>query len=124
MRYFTFDEFDSPDKPRSCKMMDADFLSMLDEARDCAGIPFVISKGGGFRTVEYNQHLIEQGYPASRNSSHLLGLAADIYCTDSRSRYIIMEALAEVGFNRVGVAPAFLHVDLDLNKPQHRIWVY
>jgi len=124
MRYFNFEEFDSPDKPGSGEFMDSNFLAMLDEARDCAGIPFVISKGGGFRTVEYNRKLIKEGFPASRNSSHLLGLAADIYVTDSRSRYIIMEALAEVGFNRVGVAPNFLHVDLDMNKPQHRIWVY
>ena len=124
MRYFTLSEFDSPDKPGSGEMMDPDFLSMLDEARDCAGIPFVISRGGGFRTVEYNKQLIKEGYPASRKSSHLLGLAADIYCTDSRSRFIILDALQEVGFSRLGVAPSFLHVDLDTNKPQHRIWVY
>jgi len=105
-------------------MMDSDFLAMLDEARDCAGIPFVISRGGGFRTVAYNRQLIKEGYPASRKSSHLLGLAADIYCTDSQSRYIILDALQEVGFTRLGISPSFIHVDLDTNKPQHRIWVY
>lgn len=124
MRYFTVSEFDSPDQVNSGEMMDPDFLAMLDEARDCAGIPFVISRGGGFRTVAYNRQLIKEGYPASRKSSHLLGLAADIYCTDSRSRYIILDALQEVGFTRIGIAPNFIHVDLDTNKPQHRIWVY
>lgn len=124
MRYFTYREFDSPDSPGSGEMMDPDFLSMLDEARDCAGIPFVISRGGGFRTVAYNRQLIKDGYPASRKSSHLLGLAADIYVTDSRSRYIILDALQEVGFTRIGIAPNFVHCDLDTNKPQHRIWVY
>lgn len=124
MRYFTLDEFDSPDVPGSGKMMDPDFLSMLDEARDCAGIPFIISRGGGFRTVEYNRKLIQDGLPASKNSSHLLGLAADIYVTDSQARYIILDALQEVGFTRLGIASTFIHTDLDLNKPQHRIWVY
>jgi len=122
MRYFTFDEFDSPDQINSGEMMDPDFLAMLDEARDCAGIPFVITSG--FRTVAHNKKLIKQGYSASRNSSHLLGLAADIKCSDSRSRYIILDALNEVGFTRIGIAPNFIHVDLDINKPQHRIWVY
>jgi len=122
MRYFTFDEFDSPDQPGSGEMMDLDFLSMLDESRDVAGIPFVITSG--FRTVAHNKKLIKQGYSASRNSSHLLGLAADIKCSDSRSRYIILDALNEVGFTRIGIAPNFIHVDLDINKPQHRIWVY
>ena len=124
MRYFTYEEFDSPDQKGSGEMMDPDFLSMLDEARDCAGIPFVISKGGGFRTVAYNRQLIKDGYPASRNSSHLLGLAADIYCVDSQARFLILDALQEVGFTRLGVAPNFIHVDLDTNKPQHRLWVY
>ena len=122
MRYFTLSEFDSPDQSGSGEMMDPDFLSMLDEARDCAGIPFVITSG--FRSVAHNKKLIKEGYNASRNSSHLLGLAADIYCTDSRSRYIILDALQEVGFTRIGIAPNFIHVDLDTNKPQHRIWVY
>ena len=122
MRYFTLSEFDSPDQPGSGEMMDPDFLSMLDESRDVAGIPFVITSG--FRTVAHNKKLIKDGYPASRNSSHLLGLAADIYCTDSRSRFIILDALQEVGFTRIGIAPNYLHVDLDTNKPQHRIWVY
>lgn len=122
MRYFTYDEFDSPDSPGSGEMMDPDFLAMLDEARDVAGIPFKITSG--FRTVAHNRSLIKQGYSASRNSSHLLGLAADIYCTDSQSRFVILDALQEVGFTRLGVAPNFIHCDLDSNKPQHRLWVY
>ena len=124
MRYFTFDEFDSPDQKGSGEMMDPDFLAILDEARDCAGIPFVISRGGGFRTVAYNRQLIKDGYPASRKSSHLLGLAADIYVTDSQARFVILDALQECGITRLGISPTFIHCDIDPNKPQHRIWVY
>lgn len=122
MRYFTYAEFDSPDKPKSGEMMDPDFLAMLDEARDCAGVPFIITSG--FRTVAYNQQLIKEGYPASKNSSHLLGLAADIYVTDSQLRFVIIDALLEVGITRIGIASNFIHCDTDPNKPQHRIWVY
>jgi uncharacterized protein YcbK (DUF882 family) len=124
MRYFTLSEFDSPDQPGSGDMMDPDFLAILDEARDCAGIPFVISRGGGFRTVAYNRQLIKEGYPASRKSSHLLGLAADIYVTDSQARFVILDALQECGITRLGISPSFIHCDIDPNKPQHRIWVY
>jgi uncharacterized protein YcbK (DUF882 family) len=124
MRYFTFDEFDSPDQKGSGEMMDPDFLAILDEARDCAGIPFIISRGGGFRTVAYNRQLIKDGYPASRKSSHLLGLAADIYVTDSQARFVILDALQECGITRLGISPTFIHCDIDPNKPQHRIWVY
>ena len=124
MRYFTFSEFDSPDQKGSGEMMDPDFLAILDEARDCAGIPFVISRGGGFRTVAYNRQLIKDGYPASRKSSHLLGLAADIYVTDSQARFVILDALQECGITRLGISPTFIHCDIDPNKPQHRIWVY
>ncbi len=124
MRYFTYEEFNSPDDRNSGEMMDPDFLTILDEARDCAGIPFVISRGGGFRTVAYNRKLIKDGYPASRNSSHLLGLAADIYVTDSQARFIILDALQECGITRLGISPTFIHCDVDPNKPQHRIWVY
>jgi len=124
MRYFTYEEFNSPDDRNSGEMMDPDFLTILDEARDCAGIPFVISRGGGFRTVAYNRKLIKDGYPASRKSSHLLGLAADIYVTDSQARFIILDALQECGITRLGISPTFIHCDVDPNKPQHRIWVY
>mgnify|MGYP003678992235 CR=1 FL=1 len=34
MKYFTLQEFDSPDKPGSGKNMDKDFLEMIDCARE------------------------------------------------------------------------------------------
>ena len=48
MRYFTLSEFDSPDQVNSGEMMDSDFLAMLDEARDCAGIPLLFPEVGVF----------------------------------------------------------------------------
>lgn len=124
MRYFKFSEFDSPDAPGSGEKMDPEFLRMIDQARARAGIPFVISKGGGFRTPEYNAHLCRVNPRASKTSSHKKGLAADIKTPDSRSRFLILDALISVGFNRIGIASGFIHVDNDPSKPEDLVWVY
>jgi hypothetical protein len=30
----------------------------------------------------------------------------------------------EAGFNRIGIAPTFIHVDNDPSKPEDVIWLY
>ena len=120
-KYFALSEFDSPDFPASGLNMDATFLQMLDSARDKAGIPFKITSG--YRTAEYNQSLKDRGYKASPNSSHLKGCAADIACTSGVDRWKIISALIDAGFNRIGVAKGFIHVDNDPDKSP-AIWTY
>lgn len=117
LTHFTLDEFDSPDLKGSGANMDDTFLSMLDDARNIAGIPFNINSG--YRTRSHNKKV-----KGSSDSSHLKGLAVDISCTDSRSRFIILDALKSVGFNRIGIAKTFIHVDLDFDKSQRVIWTY
>jgi len=116
MKYFKLEEFDSPDLKGSGKNMKKDFLVKLDEARELAGIPFKINSG--FRTKA--QNLKAKG---ASKSSHLIGVAADISCRDSVSRQIIVNALITVGFTRLGIANSFIHVDLDINKPD-AVWLY
>lgn len=123
-KYFKLEEFDSPDAPGSGKQMSPEFVRMLDEARAIAGVPFKISKGGGFRTKEYNKALLQRNRHASPTSSHMKGLAADILVTDSRTRALIVQALIRVKFNRIGIAPTFIHVDDDPAKPEDMLWVY
>ena len=108
-RYFK--ELDNLDK------MDKTFLLRLDEARERAGIPFVINSA--YRTPEHNAKI--GGKP---NSSHLKGLAVDISVTNSRQRFIVLNALLEVGFTRIGIADTFIHVDLDSGKSKEVIWTY
>jgi uncharacterized protein YcbK (DUF882 family) len=117
MVHFTLSEFDSPDLPGSGQNMDSTFLNMLDSARELAGIPFKINSG--MRTTQRN---MEVG--GKIRSSHLVGLAADIHVTDSRSRFIILNALISVGFNRIGIAKTFIHVDNDLSKAKNVYWTY
>lgn len=121
-KYFTLAEFDSPDAEGSGQYMNQEFLQMLDRAREIAGIPFKINSG--FRTREHNSYLLANGYKASPNSAHLRGCAADIAATSSKQRYLILTALIAVGFNRIGVANGFIHVDTDETKPANRIWTY
>jgi uncharacterized protein YcbK (DUF882 family) len=120
-KYFTIGEFDSPDLPNSGINMDNEFLKLLDKARDTAGIPFKITSG--YRTSEYNKSLQDKGYKASPNSSHLRGYAADIACTSGTDRWTIIDSLIKAGFNRIGVAKTFIHVDNDPDKSS-AIWTY
>lgn len=121
-KYFKYSEFDSPLQQGSGQLMDDGFLYMLDNARHIADVPFTITSG--FRIEADIERLEKEGYKVSKNSSHLKGLAADIACTDSITRYIIIDALLKAGFTRIGIAKTFIHVDNDLDKAQNCIWTY
>jgi|TARA_R100000388_G_scaffold31519_1_gene24671 uncharacterized protein YcbK (DUF882 family) len=121
-KYFKLSEFDSPDKPGSGEMMDPSVVQMLDIARDIYGYPMIVTSG--FRTIEHNRSLIERGYAASPKSSHLLGLAVDIAVPNSQRRFLMLEALLDAGFHRIGIGKNFIHVDLDPNKTPNTLWVY
>ena len=96
--------------------MNKDFLFVLDEAREFAGIPFVINSA--YRSPN---HPLSVKNPTS---SHIKGLAVDIKATDNATRFKIVEALISVGFTRIGIADTFIHVDLDFDKRQNIIWTY
>jgi len=96
--------------------MSKEFLFVLDEAREIAGIPFVINSA--YRSPEHPLSI------KNPSSSHIKGLAVDIKATDSNTRFKIVQALITVGFTRIGIADTFIHVDLDLDKTQNVIWTY
>ena len=96
--------------------MNKNFLFVLDEAREFAGIPFVINSA--YRSPN---HPLSVKNPTS---SHIKGLAVDIKATDNATRFKIVEALISVGFTRIGIADTFIHVDLDFDKRQNIIWTY
>ena len=117
MKYFEHKEFDSPDKPGSGHLMDENFLGRLDDARGIAGVPFKITSG--YRTREHNDRV-----GGVDSSAHTSGHACDIACRDSVTRWLIINALMLCGFNRIGIADTFIHVDDDPNKPENVIWTY
>jgi len=110
-------EFDSPDLPGSGNRMQPIFLEMLQRMRTIAGISFRINSG--FRTAAHNRAI-----NGASNSAHLRGVAADIHCTTSRNRSILVRAAIQAGFSRIGIAPTFVHVDCDNTLPGNIIWLY
>lgn len=96
--------------------MNEDFMKVLDDARELAGVPFKLTSA--YRTKEY-----ELSKGRTGTSSHCKGVAVDIYCTDSRKRYLIVQSLIAVGFMRIGIAKNFIHVDADEEK-RASIWLY
>ena len=96
--------------------MNVDFLAKLDEAREFAGIPFIINSA--YRSPSHPESI------KNPTSSHIKGLAVDISAKDSITRFKVLDALIAVGFNRIGIAGTFIHVDLDLDKSQNVIWTY
>ena len=89
---------------------------MLDDARDIAGVPFLITCG--LRTPEQNTVLPE----SVQNSAHLTGNAVDLACSDSRARYSMLRGLMLVGFNRIGIYAGHLHADNSSTLPQSVCW--
>ena len=106
MRYFKLSEFDCP----CCGQneMNKSFLNRLDVARSQAGTAFIVNSG--YRCEAHNKTV------GSTSTNHTLGLAADIRCTSDRLRMLIVKALLDAGFNRIGIYQTFIHVDTN-NKP-------
>jgi zinc D-Ala-D-Ala carboxypeptidase len=119
MEFFDYYEFDCQCKGCLVKgeAMDSDFLRQLDLARKVAGVSFNINSG-----MRCDSHNTEVG--GSETSSHLTGHAADIATPDSRARFAIMDGLRQAGFERIGVAKTFIHVDNDPKKTGAVCWVY
>lgn len=115
MTHFNITEFECP----CCKQrkMNFDFLELLDKARDLAGIPFIVTSG--YRCEKHNKEI-----HGKKDSAHLRGYAADIFCNDSKHRQIILRALLLAGFRRIGVAKDFIHADSDPNKVPGVVWLY
>lgn len=81
-------------------------------------LKFDIIITSAFRTPEENEAI--GGNP---NSSHLRGLACDIRTTSDADRYELILKAVESGFTRIGIAKDHLHIDIDPEKNQKRIWV-
>ena len=94
-------------------------IEMLDDARDMAKIPFVITSGA--RCAAHNASI-----GASPTSSHTLGLAADIAAPTSHHAFLIMQSLIFCGFKRIGWSQEkkFIHCDIDTDKPQRVLFSY
>lgn len=112
--FFSQTDFDKANPPCSMDTMDRDFMLRIEAARIIAGIPFIVTSA--FRTVD---HELSRG--RNGTSSHTKGLALDIRAMNDRERFIIVDALRRVGFNRTWIYRDrnFIHVDMDKSKDQN-----
>jgi zinc D-Ala-D-Ala carboxypeptidase len=115
MKYFKREEFVCP----CCGVEDMQetFLNMLDIARGEAGVSFTINSG--YRCKSHNAEV-----GGATHSSHTTGYGVDISCTSTANRFKIVNSLLARGFNRIGIANSFIHVDCDPSLPCKVIWVY
>lgn len=90
-------------------------MTMLDSLRKAVGRPLPINSG--YRCPAHDQ--VEGG-----EGNHTQGLAADIACTDSSLRFLIIFYALQLGFKRIGVAKTFIHLDMCGDKPQQVVWLY
>ena len=96
-----------------------DLLGRLNQAREMAGIPFIITSG--YRCQNHNDKV--GGKP---NSAHTTGQAVDIAFKNSNQCFKILKALYDAGFKRIGInfAKSFIHCDVDCSKPQDVLFKY
>lgn len=93
-----------------------ELVDRLEQVRRNCGYPIVITSG-----CRCEKHNLAVG--GKENSSHLLGLAADIQCDfPAKRRWILRHSIYV--FDRIGIAKYFIHLDIDPNKPVDVIWLY
>jgi len=99
-------------------LLDSELLEKLDYLRSLIDEPIKITSA--YRCKEHNARI--GGKPSS---SHLKGLAVDIFIPNNHYRYKVLDnVFVEELFNRIGVAENFIHLDIDENKPQEVCWGY
>ncbi len=93
--------------------LDPQLVEMLEQARENAGVPFIITEG-----------LIEKDHPGSHvnNTAHSRGKAVDLACYESGPRFNMINALLSAGFKRIGVYDRHIHADNDSTLPQNVMW--
>ncbi len=119
MRHFTPDEFNCKcgECVRGYDDMQEELITRLDDARERAGVPFVITSA-----VRCEKH--NRAVGGVDSSAHVDGWAVDIAASGSRKRWHVVSALIEAGFTRIGIADTFVHADCDPSKSDRVIWTY
>ena len=102
MKYFKLSDFDCQETGEN--EMCPNFLYKLDDLRDACGFPFIIISG--YRSPS---HSIES--KKEKPGTHAQGIASDIKVNNGMERYLIVKNAVEMGFNGIGIAKTFIHVD-------------
>lgn len=98
------------DKEMDCgcgceKTVVPELLMRLEALRVLLDRPLPVTSGA--RCESHNREV-----GGKQRSLHLKGLAVDIACTDSNLRVAIIRNAGKLGFNGIGIAKTFVHLDL------------
>lgn len=113
MRYFKLSDFDCQETGNN--EMSEEFLDKLDDLRHVCGFPFIITSG--YRDPS---HSIEAR--KAKAGTHARGIASDIRINNGNEAYQIIKHAQSMGFNGIGLAKTFVHVDTRKTMPV--IWSY
>ena len=116
-KYFQDSEFNRCSPAFSSDDMHPESLKRLHQAREHAGIPFVLSSA-------YRSPAHDKSKGRSGTGAHTMGRAVDIRCNTSANRWKIVSALIAAGFTRIGIANTFIHADDSPKHAQSVIWTY
>ena len=98
------------------KTVSPELLVRLEALRSMLGQPLSVTSGA--RCEAHNRKI-----GGATNSWHMKGLAVDIACVDSRLRGDIIRLAGILGFNGIGVAKTYIHLDLQ-PADRRRCWLY
>jgi len=87
------------------KTVSPELLVRLEALRGMLDRPLPVNSGA--RCETYNRQV-----KGKLNSLHLKGLAVDLACRDGVLRSLIVRAAVALGFNGIGIAETFVHIDL------------
>ena len=96
-------------------------VEKLQNIRDVTNKSMTITSG--LRCEAFNTKI--KGSPSSSHvpNDEGIGLAVDIACTTSESRFEIVDVAIKF-FRRIGISGNFIHLDIDPYKTQDVIWTY
>ena len=96
-------------------IVEPNFLDIMNLIRADFGRPMKVNRWYSCPT-----HDAELG----GKGNHPRGMAADIACVHSLTRYHLMTLAEKHGIQRIGVGRTFLDMDTIPDAPTPRIWVY
>ena len=93
------------------KAMDIRLLDLLGDIKDSLGRDRQMKIISGYRSQEYNSHLINLGRRVAKDSLHLRGLAID-FSVEGINSHILAGLAKSFASGGVGKYPEFVHVDV------------
>lgn len=116
MSYFQESEFQCKCGQCDVKTVSPVLLAHLNGLRARYGKAIYINSG--IRCKEQNKRV-----GGVNDSAHLDGTAADIFCTSSHDRWLLLSNAIGL-FNRIGIGTTFIHLDVSEDHPKELIWLY